>query len=72
MRMFSELQQRFRSWPLVLMAYNSGAAQVEAGMQATHSRDAWLLYQAGFGNEPDYLARTAALLLILAHPELLG
>lgn len=71
MRMFSDLQHRFHSWPLALMAYNSGASQVEAGMQATHSRDAWALYQVGYGNEPDYLARTAAVILVLAHPQLL-
>jgi hypothetical protein len=67
----SDLQNRFRDWPLALMAYNSGASNVEAAMSATHSRDAWLLYRAGFGNDPDYLARTMAVTLILAHPRLL-
>ena len=71
MHMFSHLQRRFRSWPLALMAYNSGVKQVEAGIAATHTRDAWALYHAGYGNDPDYLARTTALRLILAHPRLL-
>lgn len=71
MRMFSDLRRRFRSWPLALMAYNSGSTQVEAAVHATHTRDAWALYRAGYGNDPDYLARTAALMLILAHPRLL-
>jgi peptidoglycan lytic transglycosylase D len=71
MQMFSDLQHRFRTWPLALMAYNSGATEVESGIRATHSRDAWTLYEAGYGNEPDYLARTAAVMLVLAHPQLL-
>jgi membrane-bound lytic murein transglycosylase D len=71
MHMFSDLQRRFRSWPLTLMAYNSGVKQVEAGITATHTRDAWALYHAGYGNDPDYLARTTAMMLILAHPRLL-
>ncbi|HEY1899361.1 MAG TPA: M56 and MltD domain-containing protein [Steroidobacteraceae bacterium] len=71
MHMLSDLRRRFQSWPLALMAYNSGASKVEAGMNATHSRDAWALYQAGYGNDPDYLARTTAVMLILAHPRLL-
>jgi membrane-bound lytic murein transglycosylase D len=71
MHMFSDLRRRFRSWPLALMAYNSGTSQVEAAMTAMHTRDAWTLYRAGYGNDPDYLARTTAVMLILAHPRLL-
>jgi membrane-bound lytic murein transglycosylase D len=71
MEMFSDLQRRFGNWPLALMAYNSGASQVEAGMKATHTQDAWTLYNAGYGNDPDYLARATAVMLILDHPRLL-
>jgi beta-lactamase regulating signal transducer with metallopeptidase domain len=70
-RMLSDLQRQFRDWPLALMAYNSGAAHVEAAMNATRSHDAWTLYRAGYGNDPDYLARTMAVILILANPRLL-
>jgi membrane-bound lytic murein transglycosylase D len=71
MHMFSDLRRRFLSWPLALMAYNSGVSQVDAGMKAMHTRDAWALYRAGYGNDPDYLARTTAVMLILARPRLL-
>jgi membrane-bound lytic murein transglycosylase D len=71
MHMFSDLRRHFGSWPLALMAYNSGTSQVEAAMTAMHTRDAWTLYRAGYGNDPDYLARTTAVMLILAHPRLL-
>jgi membrane-bound lytic murein transglycosylase D len=71
MRMFSDLRRRFGDWPLTLMAYNTGASRVATGISATRSRDAWTLYRAGYGNEPDYLARTMAVILIVANPELL-
>jgi hypothetical protein len=71
MRMFSDLQGHFHDWPLTLMAYNTGAARVDAGIYATHARDAWKLYRAGYGNDPNYLARTVAMILILANPRLL-
>lgn len=69
--MFSDLQGHFHDWPLTLMAYNTGAARVDDGIYATHMRDAWKLYRAGYGNDPDYLARTVAMVLILANPRLL-
>jgi membrane-bound lytic murein transglycosylase D len=71
MRMLSDLQRRFRDWPLALMAYNSGVSRVEGGINATHTRNVWTLYRSGYGNDPDYLARTTAVMLILAHPRLL-
>lgn len=71
LHMLSDLKRRFRDWPLALMAYNSGASRVEAGINAAHTRDAWTLYQAGYGNDRIYLARTTAVMLILAHPRLL-
>jgi membrane-bound lytic murein transglycosylase D len=71
MRLLSVLRRRFQDWPLALMAYNSGIVRVEAGISATRSRDAWTLYRAGYGNDPDYLARTMAVILILANPRLL-
>jgi beta-lactamase regulating signal transducer with metallopeptidase domain len=70
MRLFSELQGHFGDWRLTLMAYNSGVAKIEAGIRATGSRDVWKLYEAGYGNDPDYVARTMAATLILANPGL--
>lgn len=71
LRMFSDLQGHFHDWPLTLMAYNTGGARVAAGIYAMHTRDAWALYRAGYGNDPDYLARTVAMILIMANPRLL-
>jgi hypothetical protein len=69
-QMFSDLWRQFRDWPLALMAYNSGVSRVAAGIQATHSRDAWVLYRAGYGNDPDYLARITAMMVILEQPRI--
>jgi hypothetical protein len=71
MRLFSSLHQQFGDWPLALMAYNAGQARVATGIREARSRDAWALYRGGFGNEPVYLARVMAVMLILAHPELM-
>jgi hypothetical protein len=43
---------------------------VAAGIRATRSRDAWTLYEAVYGNEPDYLAWSMAAILILSDPDL--
>jgi hypothetical protein len=71
LRLLLDLRRRFQDWPLALMAYNSGTSQVQAGIGTTHTRDAWTLYRSGYGNDPHYLARTIAVMLILAHPTLL-
>jgi membrane-bound lytic murein transglycosylase D len=70
-RMFSDLQGRFGDWLLTLMAYNTGTAKVAAGITATGSRDVWKLYESGYGNDPDYVARVMAITLILANPDLI-
>jgi membrane-bound lytic murein transglycosylase D len=70
-RLFSSLYQQFGDWPLALMAYNAGNAKVATGISELRSRDAWALYRGGYGNEPVYLARVMAVMLILAHPELM-
>jgi len=53
------------------MAYDAGVSRVERGIRATGSRDTWMLYDAGVGNDPDHLARITAAMLILANPGLL-
>lgn len=70
-RMLADLHERFHNWSLAVMAYNAGIARVEAGIRETHSHDPRTLYRAGFGNDPNYLARTVAVILVLANPRLL-
>jgi membrane-bound lytic murein transglycosylase D len=68
MRMFDRLHERFGDWGLALLAYNSGERLVEQGMRTTGSRDVWQLVEDGYENDPDYLARVTAVLLIMKNP----
>jgi hypothetical protein len=40
-------------------------------MRATASRDAWQLIAAGYENDPEYLARVTAAMLILSNRSVL-
>ncbi len=68
MRMFDQLYQRFGDWGLALLAYNAGERLVEQGIRATGSRDVWQIIEHGYENDPDYLARVTAVLLIMKNP----
>ncbi len=52
-------------WPLALLAYNSGSANVRRGIEVTGSRDAFNLTQNGFENDPDYLPRAMAAIIAM-------
>jgi len=68
MRMFDRLHERFGDWGLALLAYNSGERLVEQGMGTTGSRDVWQIVERGYENDPDYMARITAVLLIMKNP----
>jgi hypothetical protein len=51
-----------------LLAYNSGERLVEQGIRATGSRDVWQIVEHGYENDPDYVARVTAVLLIMKNP----
>lgn len=68
MRMFANLHGSFADWGLALLAYNGGNRLVERGMEATGSRDVWQLIEAGFENDPDYVPRVIAMVLIMKNP----
>jgi len=71
MRMFARLYERFGDWGLALLAYNSGERLVEQGIRATGSRDVWQIVDQGYENDPDYVARVTAVLLIMKNPTVL-
>ena len=66
--LFTDLYAQFGSWHLALLSYNAGHAKVEQGLRDTHSRDAWQLISQGYENDPDYLPRVMATILILKNP----
>jgi membrane-bound lytic murein transglycosylase D len=68
LRMFAQLHRRFDDWLLALLSYNSGSPSIDAAIRKTGSRDAWQLAQEGYENDPDYLARVMAAVLIIKNP----
>jgi len=71
MRMFDRLHARFSDWGLALLAFNAGERLVEQGIHATRSRDVWQIVDQGYENDPDYVARVTAVMLIMKNPTVL-
>ncbi len=71
MRYFSALYTQLHDWHLTLLAYNTGSTQVETAIRVTDTRNAWELIAQGFENDPDYLPRVMAVILILKNPQAL-
>ncbi|HEV2702368.1 MAG TPA: M56 family metallopeptidase [Steroidobacteraceae bacterium] len=67
-RFLGDLYTHFGDWQLALLAYNAGVTQVDAGIRATGTRNAWRLIERGYGNDPGYLARIMAAMIILGDP----
>lgn len=70
-RLFSSLHRQFDDWGLALLAYNAGGARVERAIRETGSRDVWTLIELGHENDPDYVPRVMAVMLILENPSVL-
>lgn len=70
MRLLKDLNSRFGDWKLALMAYNAGGVKVQRGIDATGSRSAWDLIEAGYTGDRDYLAKVIAAAIVLKNPEL--
>lgn len=68
MRMFAALHEEFGDWALALLAYNAGERRVQEAVRATASRDVWHILAQGYENDPDYVARVMAVLLIMKNP----
>lgn len=71
MRLLQKLQARFHDWSLALLAFNIGEGRVDRAVRETGSRDAWQLIGKGYENDPDYLARLVATVLITKSPNVL-
>ena len=71
LELLSGLHLHFNDWALALLAYNAGRVRVEQGMHETGARDAWDLAQRGYENDPNYLPRVMAVVLIIMNPAVL-
>jgi beta-lactamase regulating signal transducer with metallopeptidase domain len=67
-RLLSNLQRHFDDWSLTLLAFNVGVGRVDEGIRKTGSRDVWQLIAQGYENDPDYLPRALAIMVILGNP----
>lgn len=63
---------RFQDWMLAIEAYNAGESRVQEGIDATGSRDAWKVVEAGYEGDSNYLARVMAAVIILKNPDVLN
>jgi len=72
LRMLTMLHSRYEDWGLALLAYNSGSVRVDRGISETNSREVWTLIEKGYENDPDYVARVMAVILILRTPSALN
>jgi membrane-bound lytic murein transglycosylase D len=67
-----KLHADFGSWPLAILAYNSGPTKVRKALAAGTTTDGFELLKNGMkAGDPDYLAKIMASALILTNPTLL-
>lgn len=67
----NKLHGTYDDWTLAVLAYNAGPKTVHKGIETLLSDDAWLLVEEGFYGDKGYLAKLAALTIIVHHPELI-
>lgn len=71
MRLFTSLRLQFNDWGLALLGYNAGSIWVEQAIRETGSHDVWEIIGKGYQNDPDYLPRVMAAILIIKNPTVL-
>jgi membrane-bound lytic murein transglycosylase D len=65
MQMFSNLHSEFRDWGFALLAYNGGGELVRRAVRDAGASDAFLAAQQGYENDPGYVARVMAAIIVL-------
>lgn len=69
MRYLQSNNLRFKDWHLATLAYNMGEKAVQKGIDATGSKDAWVLIRNGYEGDKDYLPKLMAAILIMRNPD---
>jgi len=72
LRLLERLHRQFNDWELALLGYNAGGPRVQNAVQETGSRSAWTLIDKGYENDPDYLARVMAAVLVIKNQSALN
>lgn len=65
MRLLGDLHAQFGDWGLAFLGYNMGSARVEKAIAEVGSRDPWEVIASGAQNDPQYLPRLMAAILII-------
>lgn len=65
MRMFSTLHAEFDDWSFALLAYNGGSDLVRRAVRDTGATDAFRAAEHGYENDPRYVARVTAAVIVL-------
>lgn len=71
MNFLQGLHERYGDWALAVSAYNAGPKKINQGMSELNTSDAWLLVEEGYHGDEGYLAKLAALMIIVRNPELI-
>ncbi len=78
-RYLLQLDKKFHSWDLVLMAYEVGEKRTQGLIEDIGSRDVWTLARSPIANQEsvtadldNYLAMFSATVIIVHNPELIG
>jgi membrane-bound lytic murein transglycosylase D len=72
MRMLSTLHAEFDDWSFALLAYNGGSELARRAARNQGTTDAFLAAQHGFENDPGYVARVTAAVIVLKNSERLA
>lgn len=71
LRLLAQLHGEFGDWNLALLAFNGGSKLVRKGIDEAGSRDAFELTRRGYLNDPGYLPRMMAVVIVLKNEHLL-
>jgi hypothetical protein len=69
MRMFSKLHTEFSDWSFALLAYNGGSDLVHRAVRDAGATDAFLAAEHGYENDPRYVARVTAAVIVLKNSD---
>jgi peptidoglycan lytic transglycosylase D len=72
MRMFSSLHAEFGDWSFTLLAYNGGSEMARRAVRNAGATDAFRAAQQGFENDPGYVARVTAAVIVLKNSQRLA
>jgi soluble lytic murein transglycosylase-like protein len=65
LRMLSGLHAEFGDWRFALLAYNTGSERVRHAVRDRGAADAFRVAEQGYENDPGYLARVTAAVIVL-------